>query len=87
MSCVYINDTFSTFNILNVSFPSLLGISLTKKTISKKAKKLVHWHDNYVVFVTPEAKTLKWNDKTIVKVSVIEEKGKKKIVIEKGMEL
>jgi len=70
-----------------VLFPSLLGISLIKKVLSKKAKKLVHWHDNYVVFVTPEAKALKWNDKTIVKISVVEEKGKKKIIIEKGMEL
>lgn len=52
-----------------------------------KAKKLVRWHDNYVVFVTPEAKALGWGDKTIVKVSVIEEKGEKKILIEKGMEL
>jgi len=47
--------------------------------LSKKAKKLVH--------LTPEAKALKWNDKTIVKISVVEEKGEKKIVIEKGMEL
>ncbi len=55
--------------------------------LSKKAKKLVHWHDNYVVFVTPEAKALKWDDNTIVKVFVVEEKGKQKIVIEKGMAL
>lgn len=68
-------------------FLPLLGSSLTKKVLSKKAKKLVHWHDNYVVFVTPEAKALKWDDKTIVKISVVEEKGEKKIVIEKGMEL
>ena len=54
---------------------------------SKKAKKLVRWHDNLVVFVTPEAKALGWSDRTIVKVSVIEERGEKKIVIEKGMEL
>lgn len=55
--------------------------------ISKKAKKLVSWHDNYVVFVTPEAKKLRWNDKTIVTVSLVEIDGKKKIVIEKGMQL
>ncbi|MCX9013327.1 MAG: hypothetical protein OIN89_00775 [Candidatus Methanoperedens sp.] len=55
--------------------------------LSKKAKKLVHWHDNYVVFVTPEAKQLGWNDKTIVTVSLVEENGEKKIVIEKGMQL
>lgn len=57
------------------------------KIRSKRAKKLVRWHDNYVVFVTPEAKALGWGDKTIVKISVVEEKGEKKIVIEKGMEL
>jgi hypothetical protein len=53
------------------------------KVKSKKVKKLVRWHDNFVVFVTPEAKALGWNDKTVVKVSVIDGK----IVIEKGMQL
>lgn len=53
------------------------------KIRSKRAKKLVRWHDNYVVFVTPEAKALGWGDKTIVKVSVVNGR----IVIEKGMEL
>lgn len=52
--------------------------------LSKKAKKLVHWHDNYVVFVTPEAKALKWNDKTIVKISVVEEKAKRKSSSKRG---
>lgn len=60
---------------------------MAEKVLSKKAKKLVHWHDNYVIFVTPEAKALGWSSKTIVKVSVIEEKGEKKILVEKGMEL
>ncbi len=60
---------------------------MSEKIISKKAKKLVRWHDNYVVFVTPEAKELKWSDKTIVKVMLVEDGGKKRIVIEKGMEL
>jgi hypothetical protein len=50
---------------------------------SKRVKKLVRWHDNYVVFVTPEAKALGWNEKTIVKVSVVDGK----IVIERGMQL
>jgi len=56
---------------------------LVTKIRSKRAKKLVRWHDNLVVFVTPEARTLGWSDKTIVKVSVVSGK----IVIEKGMEL
>jgi len=53
------------------------------KIKSKKVKKLVRWHDNFVVFLTPEAKALGWNDKTIVKISVADGK----IVIEKGMQL
>jgi hypothetical protein len=53
------------------------------KVKSKKVKKLVRWHDNFVVFVTPEARALGWNDKTVVKVSIIDGK----IVIEKGMQL
>ncbi len=55
--------------------------------ISKRAKKLVAHHNNYIVFVTPEAKELGWNEKTIVTVSVVEKDGAKKIVIEKGMQL
>jgi len=55
--------------------------------IRKRAKKLVRQHDNLIVFITPEAKKLGGSDWTIVKVSVVEEKGEKKIVIEKGMEL
>ncbi|MEE8168480.1 MAG: hypothetical protein V3T58_06370 [Candidatus Hydrothermarchaeales archaeon] len=60
---------------------------MSERIISKKAKKLVRWHDNYVVFVTPEAKQANWNEKTIVKVSLVEKNGEKKIIIEKGMEL
>jgi hypothetical protein len=58
---------------------------MREKIVSKRAKKLVHWHDNYVVFVTPEAKALGWSERTIVKVSLL--KDEKKIVIEKGMDL
>jgi hypothetical protein len=56
---------------------------LKEKFSSKRAKKLVRWHDNFVIFVTPEAKSLGWGENTIVKVSVVDGK----IVIEKGMEL
>lgn len=59
------------------------GIFIGRRIRSKRAKKLVRWHDNLVVFVTPEAKALGWNDRTIVKVSVADGK----IIIEKGMEL
>ncbi len=57
------------------------------KILSSKAKKLVRWHQSYVIFITPEIKQLGWTEKTIAKVSVVEEDGEKKIVIEKGMEL
>ena len=82
-----INNTFNTSNPLNVSSRATPRVNLTEKIRSKRAKKLVRWHDNLVVFVTPEAKALGWSDRTIVKVSVVEERGEKKIVIEKGMEL
>ncbi len=61
-------------------------IRLAEK-IKKSAKKLVRLHDNLVILVTPEAKRLGWSDRTIVKVSVVEERGEKKIVIEEGMGL
>jgi len=60
---------------------------MADKVLSARAKKLVRWHKSYVVFLTPEIKQLKWSDKTIVKVSLVEEGKEKKIVIEKGMEL
>lgn len=58
-----------------------------EKIISKSAKKLVAHHNNYIVFITPEAKQLGWNNKTVVTISVVEKDGVKKIVIEKGMQL
>ncbi|MEW6222920.1 MAG: hypothetical protein AB1476_06445 [Candidatus Hadarchaeota archaeon] len=60
---------------------------LLVEKVRKRAKKLVRQHDNLIVFITPEAKALGWSDRTIVKVSVVDERGEKKIVIEKGMEL
>ena len=60
-----------------------MRINKPRKIRSKKVKKIVRWHDNYVVFITPEAKALGWNDRTIVKVSVVEDK----IVIEKVAEI
>ena len=46
-------------------------------------KKIVKWGQGYVVFITPEAKKLGWNDKQKVTVSVVEDNGKRKIVLEK----
>jgi len=56
-----------------------------RKVNNTRAKKLVRWHNSYVVFLTPEIKALGWNERTIVKVSIL--KDEKKIVIEKGMEI
>ncbi len=46
-------------------------------------KKLVRWHNAHVVFVTKQARSLGWNDRTMVKVTVSDGK----IVIEKAMQL
>lgn len=53
------------------------------KILSMSEKKIVKWGQGYVVFITPEAKKLGWNDKHNVTVSVIEDNGKKRIVLEK----
>jgi len=56
---------------------------MAEKILSKRAKKLVRWHNSYVVFVTPEVKDLKWKKQQNVKVSLVDSGGKKKIVVEK----
>ena len=53
----------------------------------KSAKKVVKWGKGLVVFITTEAKEIGWDDRTIVKVSVEDEDGKKFIKLEKGMRL
>jgi len=78
---------FSTSNIHSVLLLIFYCVIMTEKILSKKAKKLVRWHSNYVVFITPEAKKAGWDDKTIVKVSLVDVDGEKKIVIERGMQL
>jgi len=42
------------------------------KTLSKRGKKIVKWGPGFVVFVTREIKDLGWDDKTFVRVSVID---------------
>jgi len=53
------------------------------KIVSSRPRKIVRWHEGYVVFVTKECKALGWNSKTIVKVYIEEDYKKQKIVIEK----
>ncbi len=52
------------------------------KLIAKRGKKIVKWGPGYVVFVTKEIRDLGWDDKTFVRVSVIEDDKKKKLLIE-----
>lgn len=60
---------------------------MKREVISKKAKKISRQHENFIVFVTPEAKELGWDENTMVRVKVVEEDGEGKILIEKGMEI
>jgi len=53
------------------------------KRKTKKAKKIVRQHANYIVHITQEAKELGWSDKTLVKTTV----SKDKITIEKIADL
>lgn len=46
-------------------------------------KKLVKSHGNYIVFVTPEAKELGWNENTLVVVKPIKTEAESKLEIKK----
>lgn len=60
-----------------------IGVIMGLKVISRMEKKVVKWGEGYVIFITPEAKRMGLNDKSKVNVSLVEDAGKKKIVIEK----
>ena len=49
----------------------------------KTAKKVVKWGKGLVVFITKEAREIGWDDRTMLRVSVEEEDGKKFIKLEK----
>lgn len=51
----------------------------------KKAKKIIRWGKGLVVFVTTEAKELGWNDRTLVAVSINDDR--KFIKLEKIAEI
>lgn len=53
--------------------------------ILPEVKKLVRWHDALVVFVTKQARSVGWNHRTMVKVSVSADGNR--IVIEKALQL
>ena len=46
-------------------------------------KKIVKWGEGYVVFITTGAKKIGLNHKSKVTVSLIDDSGKKRIVVEK----
>lgn len=48
--------------------------------LTKRGKKIVKWGPGYVVFITKEAKSFGWDDKTFVR--LIADKKTKKIIIE-----
>ena len=53
-----------------------------EEVIGKRGKKLVKWGPGLVVFLTKEAKVLGWGSDSLVRVSVVKDNDKKKIVIE-----
>jgi len=55
------------------------------RTLEKKksGKKIVNWGKGLVVFITKEARELGWDDRTMLRVSVENEDGKKFIKLEK----
>ena len=55
------------------------------ETLTKTIKKVIRWGKGYSVFITKEAKMLKWNDKTHVIVSVNKDGEKEEIVIRKAI--
>ena len=59
-------------------------MAVKKETISGKPRKLVRWHEGFVVFVTKEIKKLKWDDKTLVRIYIERDGTKDRIVIEKA---
>ena len=52
-------------------------------TISENVKKIHTWSNGYGLYVTKEAKLLGWNQHTYVKLSVVKDGNKKKVVVEK----
>ncbi len=53
-------------------------------TLTKRVKKVIHWGKGLAVFITTEAKQLKWTDKDYVTVSIVRDGKEEKIVIKKA---
>ena len=59
-------------------------IPMAQKTVvSNTPRKLVRWHEGLVTFITKEAKHLKSDHKTVIKVYVEKDGKKERVVIEK----
>lgn len=54
------------------------------RILSMDVKKVIRWATGYAVFVTKEAKQLKWNDKTQVVIQVIQDDEGEGILIRKA---
>lgn len=57
---------------------------MDKKTVTTTPRKVVRWHEGYVIFLTKECKELGWDTKTIVRAHIEKEKDKERIIIEKA---
>lgn len=57
---------------------------MVTKTYSITEKKVLKWSQGYGVFITIEAKKFGWDPTTKVRISAIEDKNGKKIVIEEA---
>ena len=51
--------------------------------LSKRGKKVVKWGPGLAVLITKEARQIGWDDKTFLRIMVIEDAGEKRIVMEK----
>ena len=58
---------------------------MERETLTKTVKKVIRWGKGYSVFITREAKMLKWDDKTYVTVSVSKDGDREEIIIRKAI--
>lgn len=54
-----------------------------ERILSKRGKKVVRWGPGLAVLITKEAREIGWDDKTFVRIMVVESRGEKKIVLER----
>jgi len=57
---------------------------MSEETLTKSVKKVIRWGKGLAIFITKEAKTFKWDDKTYVTVAAVKDGNVEKIVIRKA---